>query len=156
MGGWRRLSQRVGATHHESKPLRTRSPAGATHRAATDIGMQNNVGTRRGQRHVITRLWNCELGVPGQSIWPLVHPSSPVVYGRVQLLLPVRWCHSPPGAAAVPCRDEPERSPPCSGCSEAGWGSTRTNADTNSLDKQTTDEDIQMPVKLSQNSLLRK
>lgn len=52
-------------------------------------------------------------------------------------MLPVRWCHSPLGAAAAPCRDEPERSPPYSGYSEEGWGSTQTNIDTNSLDKQT-------------------
>lgn len=54
-----------------------------------------------------------------------------------KLMLPVRWCHCPLGAAAAPCRDEPEHSPPYSGYSEEGWGSTQTNVDTNSLDKQT-------------------
>lgn len=55
MGGWRRSSQRVGATHHESKPPRTRSPAVATRRAATDMGMQNNVRTET-CHHTVVRM----------------------------------------------------------------------------------------------------
>lgn len=46
MGGLRRLSQTVGATHHESKPLRTKSLAGATHRAAADR-MHNKVSHKQ-------------------------------------------------------------------------------------------------------------
>lgn len=52
--------------------------------------------------------------------------------------LPARRCHSPPGAAAVRCRDEPEHSPPCTGYSKVGWESTQTNADTNLLYTQKT------------------
>lgn len=50
-GGWRRSSQRVWATPHESKPPRTRSPAAATRKAAAD-----DVKRTETSRHTVVRL----------------------------------------------------------------------------------------------------
>lgn len=52
---WRRCCQRVWATHHESKPLRTRSPAGATHRAGTDIEIYNKISASHGSETLNSR-----------------------------------------------------------------------------------------------------